>query len=453
MKRLFTGLVLFASLSINPLLSSSAMALLPWQDSQGEALPTLAPMLKKVNPGVVNISTTTTREVNNPLLNDPFFKRFFNIPDNYRRQHKANSAGSGVIIDANKGIVVTNYHVIANADDIEVILNDGRSFIAKLLGSDPEVDIAVLKITAKDLLAVPMANSDEVQVGDFAVAIGNPFGLGQTVTSGLVSALGRSGLNIEGYENFIQTDASINPGNSGGALVNLRGELIGINTAIIAPGGGNVGIGFAIPSNMAKISIDQILEHGSVKRGQLGVFIQDLNPALAEAFKLNKQQKGVLLSKIMPGSSAAEAGLKAGDIIVAVNGKTVKAAAALRNAIGLLRIGDKVKLDVLRDGKTKRFKITLKEGGAGGASAKRLLGKLDGAKLSNSPSGNGVVVNELQPGSPAAGSGLRPGDIILEANRQRVDDLESLRQAVHASKNKLLLRINRQGAALFLVIQ
>lgn len=451
MKRLFTGLVLCASLTVNPLLSSSAMAVLPWQDSQEQALPTLAPMLKKVNPGVVNISTTTTREVNNPLLNDPFFKRFFNVPDNYRRQHKANSAGSGVIIDADKGIVVSNYHVIANADDIEVILNDGRSFTAKLLGSDPEVDIAVLKIKANDLVAVPMADSGEVEVGDFAIAIGNPFGLGQTVTSGLVSALGRSGLNIEGYEDFIQTDASINPGNSGGALVNLRGELIGINTAIIAPGGGNVGIGFAIPSNMAKVSIDQILEHGSVKRGQLGVFIQDLNPALAEAFNLKKQQKGVLLSKVMPGSSAAEGGLKAGDIIVAVNGKTVKTASSLRNAIGLLRIGDKVKLDVLREGKTKRFKIKLKEGSTG-ASAKRLLGKLEGAKLSNSPSGNGVVVSELMPGSPAARSGLRPGDVILEVNRQRINDLNGLRQAVQAGKGKLLLRINRQGAALFLVI-
>lgn len=452
MRSLFASALLAASVSVTPLISSSALAALPWQDSQGQSLPSLAPMLKKVNPAVVNISTTSTRQVNNPLLNDPFFRRFFNVPEGYQQQRKANSAGSGVIIDAEKGIVVTNHHVIDKADEIEVVLHDNRSYKAKLLGSDPEVDIAVLEIEAEKLTQLPLADSDRVEVGDFAVAIGNPFGLGQTVTSGLVSALGRSGLNIEGYEDFIQTDASINPGNSGGALVNLRGELIGINTAIIAPGGGNVGIGFAIPTNMAKVSIDQILEHGTVKRGQLGVYIQDLSPELAEAFDLGRQQKGVLLSKIIPNSSADEAGLKEGDIITSVNGKQVQTAAQLRNSIGLQRIGDKVKLKVLRDGKSKTFKVKLKEN-ATAAEAKNLFGKLEGANLGETPSGNGVVVKDIAPSSPAAASGLRRGDVILAANRQRISDLASLRQAIGKGGEKLLLRINRQGAALFLVIQ
>ena len=281
---------LFA-LAASLFLSTQAHAVFPNTDSQGDTLPSLAPMLEKVNPAVVNIATYSTRENNPPLTT--LISGVFNIPDNAQRQPKQQAAGSGVIIDAGAGTVVTNFHVIKGADEIQVILTDGRNFKAKLLGSDPEADIAVLKIEAKNIAQAPLANSDKLRVGDFVVAIGNPFGLGQTVTTGIVSALGRSGLGIEGYEDFIQTDASINPGNSGGALVNLRGELIGINTAILAPTGGNVGIGFAIPVNMAKSSIDQILKHGEVKRGQLGVSIQDITPDLQTAFDLKMAKRRV----------------------------------------------------------------------------------------------------------------------------------------------------------------
>ena len=305
----------------------NVQAALPTHDSSGQPLPSLAPMLKKINPAVVNIATYSTQKAYNPLLNDPFFRFFFNVPDQRRFQQqpqkRQQSAGSGVIVSANDGLVVTNHHVIKGADEVQVSLIDGRIFDAKVVGSDPELDVAVLKIKAKNLTEIHLADSNNLEVGDFVIAIGNPFGLGQTVTTGVVSALGRTGLGIEGYENFIQTDASINPGNSGGALVNLRGELVGINTAIIAPSGGNVGIGFAIPINMANSSMQQILEHGEVKRGQIGVSIQDITPDLRKAFSLDNGQQGVLITGIAENSSAEKAGLKTGDVIVAVgNEKT-----------------------------------------------------------------------------------------------------------------------------------
>jgi Do/DeqQ family serine protease len=453
MKKILTAAAFVTSISLGMLPTQHSFASLPLADSQGQALPSLAPMLKKINPAVVNISTTQTQKTGNPLLNDPFFRRFFNVPDNYQqRSRKATSAGSGVIIDAKEGIVVTNHHVVDKADEIEVILNDGRSYQAKLLGSDPEVDIAVLQIKADKLKQLSIADSEQVEIGDFAVAIGNPFGLGQTVTSGVVSALGRSGLGIEGYENFIQTDASINPGNSGGALVNLRGELIGINTAIIAPGGGNVGIGFAIPANMAQASVEQILEHGEVQRGQLGVFIQDLTPELAEAFDLDKQQKGVLISKVMTDSTAEKAGIKEGDVVIKVEDKVIKKASELRNAIGIKRIGDKVKVTLLRDGKERKVTVKISET-AENPKQELLFKKLKGAQLDNSLDGSGVVVTHVEPGSDAAYAGLRRGDVILAANRLRVTDLDSLRQAIKQGGDKLLLRLNRNGAALFLVIR
>lgn len=447
------SLVLVLLLALVP----SSWAMLPALDSQGKALPSLAPMIKEVGPAVVNISTYTTRQIRqNPLLNDPFFRRFFNVPPSHQQMpqtRRTQSAGSGVIIDAAKGTVVTNHHVVNGADEIHVGLQDGRSYKATLIGSDPEVDIAVLKLDEfEDLTEIKVADSDSLEVGDFVVAIGNPFGLGQTVTSGVVSALGRTGLGIEGYEDFIQTDASINPGNSGGALVNLNGELVGINTAIIAPSGGNVGIGFAIPANMSQSSIGQILEHGEVRRGQLGVIIQDLTRDLAEAFDIEAQQRGVVVAEVQPGSAADKAGLKAGDIVISVDGKAIESSAQLRNEIGRRRIGEAIKLTILRDGRTKVVKAKVGEAVGQLASSASIHPFLEGASL-HEAKGVGIEVTGIEPGTPAAGSGLRVGDVILSANRRAIDSIDELKKAAGQSSKALVLRVKRGNAALYLVLQ
>jgi Do/DeqQ family serine protease len=285
----------------------------------------------------------------NPLLEDPFFRHFFNLP-NQPLERRTQSLGSGVVVDARNGYIVTNQHVIENAQSITVTLRDGRQLSAKIIGSDPDSDLAVIQVPTSGLTALSLADSDTLRVGDFVVAIGNPFGLGQTVTSGIVSALGRTGLGIEGYEDFIQTDASINPGNSGGALVNLAGELVGINTAILAPSGGNVGIGFAIPVNMVSQVMGQIVKYGEVRRGQLGVTVQDLTPQLARAFGISEYQ-GAVIAQVQPNSAAARGGLKAGDVVMAINDKPVRNSGTLKNLIGLLPVGEEVKLDILREGK------------------------------------------------------------------------------------------------------
>ena len=438
------------------LLSVNALASWPLEDGDGKPLPSLAPMLKAVNPAVVNIATYTKREQANPLLNDPFFRRFFNIPEHQQRQQptrRERSAGSGVIVNAGEGTVITNHHVINEADEIQVVLNDGRTFQAELIGSDPEVDIAVLKIKAKNLQALTMSDSDKLLVGDFVVAIGNPFGLGQTVTTGVVSALGRTGLGIEGYEDFIQTDASINPGNSGGALVNLRGELVGINTAIIAPAGGNVGIGFAIPMNMVRASVDQILEHGEVKRGQIGVSIQDVTPELQEAFNLKNGQQGVLVTGVGENSEAEKAGLKAGDVIIAVDGKETRTTGALRNTIGVRKIGDKVTLSIIRDGKEKTVKCKVGEPSAVVVAAGKLHDLLEGARFENNPDGRGVIIADISQNSNAAASGLRPGDVIIGANRQRVNNVNEFKNALSQSKDSILLLVQRGMGSFYLVLR
>ena len=307
--------------------------------------------LKRVTPAVVNVATRGTVTQQNPLANDPFFRRFFDIP-NGPVEREVQAAGSGVIVDAKNGYIVTNAHVIENAKEITVQLLDNRSLTAKVIGTDTGSDIAVLQVQAGNLTEIPIADSDLLEVGDFVVAIGNPFGLGHTVTSGIISALGRSGINPEGYEDFVQTDASINPGNSGGALVNLGGQLVGINSAILSRTGGNIGIGFAIPSNMMRNVMQQLIKYGEVRRGVLGVNIQTLTPDIAESMGLGNTQ-GALVSQVVDGSAAEKAGIKAGDVITAVNGKPVKDAAALRNSIGLLHIGDKVDISLLRDGKPR----------------------------------------------------------------------------------------------------
>jgi Do/DeqQ family serine protease len=337
----------------------------PIPEAGGGAVPTLAPMLRAITPGVVNIAVKGRVREQNPLLADPFFRRFFNIPPDQRMQERETQAtGSGVIVDAAQGYVLTNAHVVEHATDIEVTTKDNRRFHAKLIGRDADTDVAVLRIPAQGLTAVPLGDSDQLQVGDYVVAIGNPFGLGQTVTSGIVSALGRSGLGIEGYEDFIQTDASINPGNSGGALVDLRGRLIGINTAILAPGGGNIGIGFAVPINMARAVMDQLIRYGEVKRGRIGVAIQDLTPDLAQALN-TRQTGGAVIARIEPGSPAERAGLKSGDLIVAVNGVKVHSGTQLHNMIGLSRIGDEVRLTYERGGVERQADVRVEPAGAG----------------------------------------------------------------------------------------
>ncbi|MGB1220591.1 MAG: DegQ family serine endoprotease [Alcanivoracaceae bacterium] len=435
-------------------------ALLPEADAQGHIVPSLAPMLEQVSPAVVNIATTARVRQRNPLLEDPFFKRFFNLPNQPQQERRTTSAGSGVIVDAREGYVLTNAHVIDGAEQVEITLKDGRSFTAEVIGVDREVDLAVVQVEAdgEDLSEITIADSTGLRVGDFVIAIGNPFGLGQTVTSGIVSALGRTGLGIEGYENFIQTDASINPGNSGGALVNLRGELIGINTAIIAPAGGNVGIGFAIPTEMAVNVMQQLIEHGEVRRGVLGVTIQDLSPELAEAFGIERQ-RGVVITQVMDDSAASDAGLEAGDVVVEVDGVPVKRSSDLRNKVGLSPVGERVTLKVIRDGKARKVEAVIRETSELTASGADVSQYLEGASLRNLREGElphasaGVLVESVEQGSPAWRAGVRTGDVIINANRQEISDMESLAEAIPEKDDGILLRINRNGGIFFVVIR
>ena len=441
------------------LLSISAQAALP-RAVGGQELPSLAPMLEQVTPAVVNIATEGRVQVRqNPLFSDPFFRRFFNMPDQ-PMERKTQSLGSGVIVDAGRGLVLTNNHVIANAVQITVTLRDGRHLEAEIVGSDPATDVAVIKVPAESLSDIGLADSDALRVGDFVVAIGNPFGLGQTVTSGIVSALSRSGLGIEGYEDFIQTDASINPGNSGGALVNLKGELVGINTAIFSRGGGNIGIGFAIPINLALQIMEQLLDKGEVERGFIGVQVQNLNADLAEAFGI-KNQKGAIVNSVMADSPAQEAGLQPGDIIVSINAKPVKAASDVRNHIGLLPVGEQVSFEILRDGD----KLSLQAMVAAATALKPAQGsarnpRLDGVTLSDIDEEHpyhsrvkGAIIAKVKRGSRGWKSGLRKGDIITSVNHQPVDDLEAFLNLVDKLEGTLLLRVIRGEAAAFLVIK
>lgn len=453
-KKLFARFF-FVFVAFLPALSSAS---LPVVDSQGQKLPTLAPMLKEALPAVVNVATSgKVRVQQSPLFNDPFFRHFFDIPDQ-PRERKTQSLGSGVIVDAKNGYIITNNHVIDKADDINVTLHDGRSFKAKLIGTDPETDVAVIQIDGKDLKALTISDSDNLNVGDFAIAIGNPFGLGQTVTSGIISALGRSGLGIEGYEDFIQTDASINPGNSGGALVNLAGELIGINTAIFSQSGGNIGIGFAIPINMANDVMKQLVAHGEVKRGRLGAQAQDITPQLAQAFELKNGHRGAVITQVTPESAADKAGLKAGDIIIEINNKPVQDASDLRNYIGLLRIGQRVEMTVIRESKKKTIVATVEEPIASVKVGKVMHEKLQGAEFADITEGHpfygkieGVIITAVERGSPAMRAGLRKDDVIISANRKEIKTIDDLVSAVKGSR-KLLLNIRRGNGALFLYL-
>ena len=423
----------------------------------GQEMPTLAPMLDNVTPAVVNISTRGRVKVqDNPLFNDPFFRHFFNFPQR-QRERETQSLGSGVVVDAKKGYIITNNHVIDKADEITVTLRDNRKLRAELIGRDRETDVAVIKVKPENLTAVSFANSDVLRVGDFVIAIGNPFGLGQTVTSGIISALGRSGLGIEGYEDFIQTDASINPGNSGGALVNLRGELVGVNTAIISPGGGgNVGIGFAIPVNMVQDVMEQLIEYGEVKRGRLGIYVQDLTEELATAFAL-KSLNGAVISQVSENSPAEKAGLRPGDVIVTLNERRVEDTSDLRNIIGLLRVGSTVDMEVIRNGKRKYITAVVTE---------QVRDKVEGAKFSRllngallavvEADGNrmaGIEVLDVKIDSAAWDAGLRKSDIVMSVNRIKTRNFEDLARAVQRTRRGLLINILRGDDALFLLVQ
>ncbi|WP_253379298.1 serine endoprotease DegP [unidentified bacterial endosymbiont] len=469
-------LALSLGLALSPLTATAAEAA-PSTAATSQQMPSLAPMLEKVMPSVVSINVEGSTTVNTPRMprnfqqffgdNSPFCQEgspFQSSPfcqgggagENSQgggQQQKFMALGSGVIIDAAKGYVVTNNHVVDNASTIKVQMSDGRRFDAKVVGKDPRSDIALIQIQdPKNLTAIKLADSDALRVGDYTVAIGNPFGLGETVTSGIVSALGRSGLNAENYENFIQTDAAINRGNSGGALVNLNGELIGINTAILAPDGGNIGIGFAIPSNMVKNLTSQMVQYGQVKRGELGIMGTELNSELAKAMKVDAQ-RGAFVSQVMPNSSAAKAGIKAGDVITSLNGKPISSFAALRAEVGSMPIGSKVTLGLLREGKPVDVSLELQQSSQNQVDSSTLFSGIEGAEMSNKGEDKGVVVNNVKANSPAARIGLKKGDVIMAANQQPVKNIAELRKILDGKPTVLALNIQRGDTTIYLLMQ
>jgi len=441
--------------ALTTLAGAAAPAATALPQAVGETpLPSLSPMIKRVAPAIVNVATRGTikeRSPQNPLLDDPFFRRFFEVPPNSGAHERPfQSAGSGVIFDAKSGYILTNAHVIENASEITVTLQDGRDLSAEVVGSDEPSDVAVLKVKPANLTQVALGDSAKLEVGDFVVAIGNPFGLQNTVTSGIVSGLGRSNISPDGYEDFIQTDASINPGNSGGALVNLRGELVGINTAILSRSGGNIGIGFAIPVNMARSVTEQLLKFGSVKRGLLGVSTYTVSADIAAVYGLPHAQ-GALVTQVVEGSAADHAGIKTGDIITAVNGVAVKSPTELRNTVGLMRVGDKVDVELLRDGQPRRVTAVI-AGGSPGTTAALKPGDfhkgLDGASLADAPEG-GALVRAVEAGSAAAQAGLRNNDVIVGVNQARVGSVQQLRER-SSGASTLVLEV-RRGNAIVLV--
>ena len=453
-------------LLFTPILLAAALAIaVPAQAHlAADEVPSLAPLVKESAPAVVIIATEgrlqqPQMQQPHPFFDHPFFERFFGERERPTPQpRRPRAMGSGVIVDAENGYLLTNQHVIDAAERITVALSDRREFEAEVVGADPETDVALLKIEADALTALPLGDSDELQIGDYVVAIGNPFGLGQTITAGIVSAVGRSGLSLESYEDFIQTDAAINVGNSGGALINLKGELVGINTAIFSGRGGNIGIGFAIPINMARGIMDQILAHGEIQRGRIGVQIQDLTPDLAEALGTS-HQRGAVVAQVLPGTPAEAAGIQRGDVIVEMNGAQVTGSSDLRNKVGLLRVGDAVRLTIERDGEPLTIDLAVGESGKVALGAGSQIPQLEGVVLGPlTPSSElygeveGVLVIEVEAGTPAWDAGLREGDVITEVNRQEVKDSDEILAVLEGSAPPLLLNIQRGDGALFILI-
>ncbi len=409
-------------------------------------MPSLAPVVSQTAAGVVNISTLTRgAESDNPMFADPFFRRFFGVPDR-PQQREAQASGSGVIVDAAKGYVLTNHHVIKGATKVVVTLRDRREFTAKIVGSDPATDIALLQIPSEKLTAVKIGESDALQVGDYVLAIGNPFGVGQTVTSGIVSALGRAGLNIEGYEDFIQTDASINPGNSGGALINLRGELIGINTAIIGPSGGNVGIGFAVPTNMAMRVMDQLAKFGEVKRGGIGIAaVGEVNQEIAKENKLPTIE-GAVIATVIGGSPADKAGLKKGDVVTAVNGRPVRTGYDLRNQQALTPIGQPLDLAITRNGSTRNIRVNVETPARAQGLRPEKINELPGTELASIPkelNQRGVHVLNVEKDSEAFQIGLRENDVLLGINGAYVNSPADVRRAIQSANRFVVFNLVR----------
>ena len=458
--------MLATRLLLTPILLAAALAIAAPAHAHlaADEVPSLAPLVKESAPAVVIIATEgrlqqPQMQEPHPFFDHPFFERFFGERERPTPQpRRPRAVGSGVIVDAENGYLLTNQHVIDEAERITVALTDRREFQAEVVGADPETDVALLKIDAEALTALPLGNSDELQIGDYVVAIGNPFGLGQTITAGIVSAVGRSGLSLESYEDFIQTDAAINVGNSGGALINLKGELVGINTAIFSGRGGNIGIGFAIPVNMARRIMDQLLTHGEIQRGRIGVQIQDLTPDLAEALGTSHQQ-GAVVAQVLPGTPAEGAGIQAGDVIVEMNGEQVTGSSDLRNKVGLLRVGDAVSLTIERDGKPLTIDLAVGESGKVALGAGSQIPQLEGVVLGPlTPSSElygeveGVLVIEVEVETPAWNAGLREGDVITEVNRQEVKNSDEILAVLEGSVPPLLLNIRRGDGARFILI-
>ena len=450
--QLLSALALSVGLSLSA--SFPVSAALPSQVPGQEAIPSLAPMLEKVLPAVVSVQVEGTARQSQRIPEE--LKKYFGEDAPDQQAQPFEGLGSGVIIDAAKGYILTNNHVISQADKISVQLNDGREFDAKLIGGDDQSDIALLQVqNPSNLTQIAIADSDKLRVGDFAVAVGNPFGLGQTATSGIVSALGRSGLNLEGRENFIQTDASINRGNSGGALLNLNGELIGINTAILAPGGGSIGIGFAIPSNMAKTLSQQLIQFGEVKRGLLGIKGMEMSADIAKAFKLNVQ-RGAFVSEVLPNSGSAKAGVKSGDVIVSLNDKPLSSFAELRSRIATTEPGAKVKLGLIREGKPLTVEVTLDKSTSSSASAEQISPALQGATLSDGQLKNGtkgISVTTVEKSSPAAQAGLHQDDVIVGVNRTRVQSIAEMRKVLESKPAVIALQIIRGNDTLYILLR